>query len=302
MRPQLRVLGATLLASSVLTLAACSQTEQPEQPVATETAVSTAPTVPPAATAPGSPAEAPPASASEMTSTSVAATDTAQVLQSAVDAAVAAFGGTAGIAVSDGTTATSAGDDTAYPAWSTSKVPIAIAALRQDPSLTAPAAAAITASNNEAAETLWLSLPEGAADQVLAEGGLQVSMNTVKIRPEFSVFGQTAWSPSSQATFAANLPCVAGSAPVLDLMGQVSPDQAYGIGQLPGARFKGGWGPDPSGSYQVRQFGRFTGANGEVAVALTAIPASGQYGDAQAMASMMATQLAGAALPTAACG
>ncbi|WP_018020578.1 hypothetical protein [Corynebacterium doosanense] len=215
--------------------------------------------------------------------------------------AVAAFDGTAGIAVSDGVTVTSAGDDTAYPAWSTSKVPIAIAALRQDPSLTAPAAAAITASNNEAAETLWLSLPAGAADQVLAEGGAPVTMNTVKIRPEFSVFGQTAWSPSSQATFAANLPCVAGSAPVLELMGQVNSDQTYGIGQLPGARFKGGWGPDPSGSYQVRQFGRFAGPNGDIAVALTAIPASGQYGDAQAMASMMATQLAGATLPTATC-
>lgn len=301
MSSQLRVLGVTLLASSALALAACSEQGQPVVPEETVSTEAVAPDPAPAVTSPGSPVVAPPASASEEASPSVAP-DTAQALQSAVDMAVAAFGGTAGIAVSDGVTATSAGDDTAYPAWSTSKVPIAIAALRQDPSLTAPAAAAITASNNEAAETLWLSLPAGAADQVLAEGGAPVTMNTVKIRPEFSVFGQTAWSPSSQATFAANLPCVEGSAPVLELMGQVNSDQTYGIGQLPGARFKGGWGPDPSGSYQVRQFGRFTGTHGEVAVALTAIPASGQYGDAQAMASMMATQLAGAALPTAACG
>lgn len=300
MSSQLRVLGVTLLASSALTLAACSGQGQPVVPQETVSTEAVAPAPAPAATSPGSPAVAPPASASEEASPSVAP-DTAQALQPAVDMAVAAFGGTAGIAVSDGVTVTSAGDDTAYPAWSTSKVPIAIAALRQDPSLTAPAAAAITASNNEAAETLWLSLPAGAADQVLAEGGAPVTMNTVKIRPEFSVFGQTAWSPSSQATFAANLPCVAGSAPVLELMGQVNSDQTYGIGQLPGARFKGGWGPDPSGSYQVRQFGRFAGPNGDIAVALTAIPASGQYGDAQAMASMMATQLAGATLPTATC-
>lgn len=227
--------------------------------------------------------------------------DHVQILQRAVDTAVAEFGGIAGLAVSDGARAMAAGDDTAYPAWSTSKVPIAVAALRNDPAMAGPAAAAIVSSNNEAAETLWLSLPDGAADEVFTEAGVPVIMNTEKIRPEFSVFGQTAWSPSSQATFAANLPCVPGAAPVLELMGQVSPDQAYGIGQLPGARFKGGWGPDKAGNYQVRQFGRFIGAEGEVAVALTAIPASGQYGDAQAMASMMATQIAGASLPVAVC-
>lgn len=287
--------AAVIVAALSLTLASCSSTppaDEVQHPTAAQTEESLA-------TA-SSPAQ-PPSAAGE-TSTSVAETNPQQSLQKAVDLAVATFGGTAGIAVSDGAAVISAGDDTAYPAWSTSKVPIAIAALRHDPSLTAPAAAAITASNNEAAETLWLSLPEGAADEVLAEGGAQVSMNTEKIRPEFSVFGQTAWSPSSQATFAASLPCIEGAETVLELMGQVSSDQVYGIGQLPGARFKGGWGPDTAGGYQVRQFGRFTGANGDVAVALTAIPSSGQYGDAQAMASMMATQLADKDLPAATCG
>lgn len=213
-------------------------------------------------------------------------------LQPLIDAAVATYGGTAGVAVSDGTAEVSAGDETAYPAWSTIKVPIAIAALRQDPAVQPSAAAAIQHSDNDAAETLWAALPVGAADAVLAEGGSPVPVNTEVLVPEFSTFGQTAWSPTQQARFAANLPCIAGASEVLALMGQVDPSQAYGLGQLPGARFKGGWGPDPAGAYVVRQLGLATGPAGDVAVALTAKPASGTYADGQAMATQIARGLA----------
>lgn len=213
----------------------------------------------------------------------------ASVLQPIVDGAVARFGGSAGVAISDGATDASAGDDAAYPAWSTIKVPISIAALRQDPALRPTAAAAIQSSDNDAAQTLWDSLPPRAADAVLAEGENSVTVNTAQLRPEFSTFGQTPWSPSEQARFAANLPCIAGSQDVLAMMSQVAPSQSYGLGQLPGARFKGGWGPDTAGMYQLRQFGLVAGAGGDVAVALTASPGSGSYADASAMA----TQLAG---------
>ncbi|SES01397.1 putative secreted protein [Corynebacterium cystitidis] len=86
-------------------------------------------------------------------------------------------------------------------------------------------------------------------------------------------------------------------------MGQIVPDQGYGIGQLPGACFKGGWGPDPSGMYDVRQFRRFAGPHGDVAVALTASPADGSYATAQAMATELAQSLTTITsdLPVAAC-
>jgi hypothetical protein len=38
-----------------------------------------------------------------------------------------------------------------------------------------------------------------------------------------------------------------------DLMGQATADQRWGLGTLPGARYKGGWGPSPDGRYLVRQ-------------------------------------------------
>ena len=36
-------------------------------------------------------------------------------------------------------------------------------------------------------------------------------------------------------------------------MGQVTGDQRWGLGALPDAKIKGGWGPAPSGRYLVRQ-------------------------------------------------
>ena len=43
--------------------------------------------------------------------------------------------------------------------------------------------------------------------------------------------------------------------PIFALMGQVEPQQSWGIGDIPGTQFKGGWGPSPSGKYLVRQIG-----------------------------------------------
>lgn len=230
-------------------------------------------------------------------------TDVQAILQQAVDAAVNQVGGVAAISVSDGKSAIVAGDDSAYPAWSTVKVPLAVAALRQDPNMYTQAQAAITISDNAAAQTLNGILAPGAADSVLAEAGVGVEVNTAVVRPEFSTFGQTLWSASQEATFAANLGCVQGSAPVLELMGQVIPSQAYGLGQLPGARFKGGWGPDTSGMYQVRQLGLVGNDQGSVAFGITALPSAGTYEAGQAMINAMISVVSGHldAFPTSPC-
>lgn len=148
-------------------------------------------------------------------------------------------------------------------AWSTAKVPVAIAALNQNPGdnyLKANIAAAIKNSNNGAAEAVYQSLGTPSQAKVKIESVLrqaqnpEVSVPALRLQPGFTIFGQTQWSTTDQAIFAANMRCLANSAYVYDLMGQITPSQRWGLGQLPGARFKGGWGPI-NGGYLVRQFG-----------------------------------------------
>ncbi|WP_291339601.1 hypothetical protein [Corynebacterium sp.] len=232
-----------------------------------------------------------------VTSTAQASASTEVQLQELVDAAVATFGGGAALAVADGAVV-SAGEVGGAPvAWSTIKVPIAVAALREDPALGPLVGQAIQASDNAAAEQLWASLGEptraaAAVESVLAEAGTPVEVSHEHTRPGFSSFGQTAWALDTQARFAAQLPCLTGAGEVLADMGMI--EQRYGLGQLEGARFKGGWGPEPDGRYTVRQFGLVPGAAegaGEVAVSLWVMPASGTYEDAQAMSNLLATGL-----------
>lgn len=214
-------------------------------------------------------------------------------VHSLVDAAVQAASayGAAGAAVGGPEGIVAAGFEEPTPVWSTTKVPIAIAALRADPSLSPDAAAAITTSDNDAAQRLYAVAGEAGTNTVLAELGLATGVNTAPLRPEFSTFGQTPLSVADEATMANTLACVSGAGEVLGLMGQVDPGQSYGLGIL-GALFKGGWGPDTAGMYQVRQFGLLPRGDGTyVPVALTALPADGTYETGQQMLSAMAQQL-----------
>jgi hypothetical protein len=161
-------------------------------------------------------------------------------------------------------------------------VPLVIAAGRAATSrtkaqVTTDATAAITVADNEAASRLWDRLGGGTAaadamDQVLRDGGDDATdVQAVKTRSEFTAFGQTEWTLRDQAGFAARLGSVSGSDTVLGLMGRISSGQRWGLGQLPSAYFKGGWGPD-DGGYTVRQFGLISvsdaGGRGCVAVAI----------------------------------
>ncbi|CAM4188140.1 hypothetical protein CHAD_03730 [Corynebacterium hadale] len=218
-----------------------------------------------------------------------AAPDAQSLLDATVQAASA--WGTAGAAVAGPNGVVASGEQGATAAWSTIKVPIAIAALRADPAASGDVAAAITASDNAAAERLYATAGADAVDAVLSESGLTVPVNTAKTRPEFSTFGQTALSVSDEAQLADSLACIAGAGQVLQLMGQVDPGQSYGLGTL-GALFKGGWGPDTAGMYQVRQFGLVPRGDGSYApVAFTAFPADGAYDTGQQMLNAMAQRL-----------
>lgn len=180
------------------------------------------------------------------------------------------------------------------PAWSTIKVPLIIAALRAQvpPQITEAMTAAITQSDNAAAETIWESLgtPTEAANKVeavLRQAGDPTIVQSQRVRPEFSASGQTDWSLAEQARFISVAVCDKANAPVFDLMGQVEADQRWGLGTIGGSRFKGGWGPSPTGGYLVRQIGVLTTPSGTVAVALAALPHSGKFEDGTAALTTM---------------
>ncbi|WP_223885450.1 class A beta-lactamase-related serine hydrolase [Nocardia colli] len=188
------------------------------------------------------------------------------------------------------------GDWTTGPAWSTMKVPLTIAALRlSGGSPSYAASAAITASDNAAADTLWQSLGTNqeaaqAVQSVLREGGdAKTTVPATRSRPENSAFGQADWSLADQVRFASRLPCLPQSAPVINLMEQIQAAQRWGLGAFNGAEFKGGWGPDASGAYLVRQFGLISTPSGQLAVAFAAQPDSGAFSDGMTMLDKLST-------------
>jgi hypothetical protein len=178
------------------------------------------------------------------------------------------------------------GDWTTGPAWSTMKVPLTITALGEEiPStVTDSMRAAITESDNAAAESIWDKLggPVTAAhkvEAVLSNYGDPTTVEWRKLRPQFTAFGQSIWSLTNQARFTAAAVCDSASAPIFTLMGQVESDQRWGLGVIPDTRFKGGWGPSPTGSYLVRQLGVLKRRTGLTAVAVATEPASGSFND-----------------------
>jgi hypothetical protein len=203
-------------------------------------------------------------------------------------------GGTSGVAVSGmglGQPITELGTLREGVAWSTIKVPIALAiearfAGAPPPSTRDLLTRAITASDNAAAEALWamLGAPDAAGATVqrilAATGDTSTTVETRVLRAGFTSFGQTPWSLEAQQHFIAGMSCLAHAEPVLALMQQIEGDQRWGLGTL-GAevRFKGGWGPDIDGQYLVRQMGIIRLPNGRLlAVSIATIPPDGSFG------------------------
>lgn len=216
--------------------------------------------------------------------------DTQAALDRLVADVVARHGGRAAVSVGGVT----AGDNQPEPAFSTMKVPLAIAALRQSQAFYPDAEAAVTRSDNAAAYRMFAQVPSQAYGSVIAEAG---SRTTNSAAYQMS----TMWTTSDQAAFAAGLRCVRGHEPVLEMMGRIVDYQRWGLGRVPGARFKGGWNYYQNG-HLARQFGLIPGPNGDVAVAITAYSPNGHEGS-YAMLSELADGLAGmrADLPPSRC-
>jgi hypothetical protein len=179
------------------------------------------------------------------------------------------------IAAADGTCIGSFGTWSTGVAWSTIKVPLAIACLRAGSANPELVAKTITQSDNAASEQLWsqLSEPTEAARKVQAvihdAGDTTTVIESRRLRPGYTAFGQTQWSLSRQAQFAAALPTLPGAGPVIDLMHSLCADHCWGLAAK-GFAAKGGWGPGVDGSYLVRQFAIVPIEAGSVGVALAA--------------------------------
>jgi hypothetical protein len=186
---------------------------------------------------------------------------------------------TVGIAIAsaDGRTQ-SFGTWTSGVAWSTIKVPLAVAALRAG--VSAPVDPVITDSDNAAAEELWSQLGDRAAplvQAVLREAGDPATIvESRRLRAEYTPFGQTRWSLIDQARFAAGLTQIADAARVVELMGSLCDDHGWGLAAK-GFAAKGGWGPGLGDDYLVRQFAIVPTTSGVVGVALAADVPGGGY-------------------------
>ncbi|MET9202200.1 hypothetical protein [Gordonia sp. NPDC003585] len=196
-------------------------------------------------------------------------------------------GNTVGIAIAPvggkAVTALTLGDKHSRVAWSTIKVPLAVAAEREN-GQSAAETAAIVNSDNASAEALWASLGSSteaarAVTGVLREGGDTTTVvPSEQRRAGFTIFGQTVWPLPAAATFTAHLPCMPGTEHVVSLMGQVAGNQQWGVEIMrtpTSTAVKGGWGPGESGGYLVRQIGLITHRDGtQTAVAMSAVGSS----------------------------
>ena len=202
---------------------------------------------------------------------------------------------------------------TSGKAWSTIKVAIMARALGDVGGIGGLPAAeqelvrrAITVSDNAAAAQMFealktryggLSKAADAVTAVLREAGDERTVVSTRGVGGFSPYGQTDWSLADQHRFMALLARgdrildPATSTDLLRLMGEVVPDQRWGLGAagVP-ARFKGGWGPDPDGRHLVRQMGvlDLAGGNRPVVVTLAALPADGRFSTGTSMLTAMA--------------
>jgi hypothetical protein len=191
---------------------------------------------------------------------------------------------TIGIAIAspDATTVRSLGGWCSGVAWSTIKVPLAIAASRAGVGSSALVVDAITQSDNAASEELWSQLgePTEAAQKVQAvlndAGDRSTVVESRRLRPGYTAFGQTQWSLVQQAQFAARLSSIPDAADVVDLMHSLCAEHRWGLAAK-GFAAKGGWGPGTQGDYLVRQLAIFPAAARQMGVALAAEAHDGAF-------------------------
>jgi hypothetical protein len=219
-----------------------------------------------------------------------------------------------------GTPQTLGGDQPAH-GWSTIKIPVLTALLKargaRGQGLTSDekswAQSAITESSNESILRLFTDLERlegglvGASEYVQELFRISGDEDTVVATAPpppgaATTFGQTEWRPNSAVKFFIALArrCLLSSEAtdyILGLMQHIESSESWGLGAAgigTPVAFKGGWGPELSGAYLVRQSGIVdVGSSDGVAVAIVAFPppGSGSFETGTAMVTQTAKWL-----------
>lgn len=155
---------------------------------------------------------------------------------------------------------------------------------------------AIEQSDNEAVNAIFSRLEtldgglvaasEAIERELRSSGDNLTVVNTIPNESGFSTFGQTEWSLSASALFYRALArgCLttkADTSRILTPMSRITSVQRWGAGEAgvpPGIRlaFKGGWGPQATGAYLVRQTAIIgAGSSGYVLAVLADPPGTG---------------------------
>lgn len=198
------------------------------------------------------------------------------------------------------------GDAGDLHAWSTVKIPIALAAVQhartadgQDRigEITEDLTRAVAASDNDAALRLWESLGSDAESAAAVDGVFRQAADPTdaerdRTRSDYEGFGDVHWSLDNQVLFADRLACLDGAEPVLDAMGKIIPEHRQGLGLLEGARFKGGWGQETDGTYLLREFGLVGDPGSQVPVAYAVLPGDRSDATARQAAEALVTRMA----------
>ena len=171
------------------------------------------------------------------------------------------------------------------------------------------AALALEQSDNAAIEALFAQLEQIHGGLIAASAAVQHTLrragdpatviNTAPNDQGFTTYGQTEWSLSGEVSFYRALAwgCLLNQTDtsyVLGLMRNVIASQRWGAGSadyppsVPIA-FKGGWGPDSAGRYQVRQTAIIGSGNRGYVISMLALPTSGSFSAGTAIITALAT-------------
>lgn len=183
-----------------------------------------------------------------------------------------------------GFTATSVGKVDQDTAWSTIKVPIAIAAMTTGSPDPDDVEQAISVSDNDATMHLWSLLGEGtgAADTVQKVISRLGDSRTVVLPDDDAgpdqPFGMTRWRATDQLRFTEGLACAtdAASVRVRGHMARIDPSEQFGLAGIHPSMVKGGWGIEDDGDYTIRQMAVLPHGGGYSAVVFIA---QGPQGD-----------------------
>ncbi|WP_288292419.1 hypothetical protein [uncultured Varibaculum sp.] len=260
--------------------------------------VSPASSMPSSSPASSRPSTNPPVSASSAPTTSASADTSGQEkekIASEVSRIEQSRGARIQVSWLEGGQIQTAGSLQDLPAWSTSKVPVAMAIYAQGKAdaNSGNISAAIRASDNAAAEALWQGLGGSDAQRAQAvtailrqAGDSRTTVPSTRLRSGFTIFGQTQWNTTDQLQFLQNFNSLPGAAQLKSHMYAAYGNQRWGIGRLPNSAVKGGWGPTLSGGYTARQIGWFQSEGKETPIAIAAQASS--FGAATAVVDEVA--------------